>query len=172
MVNLIDLVEVIDDTLSKETCELLIDTFEAYSSGVPFNLTDNRNITTEISNIHQELIKLVVDVRDLYYEKCYLEIFPDTHAFEKFLITKHDLEVETRPNSKVGVKSYEEARRFLCFKWFLNSNNGGHINFLDLSVQPERGKLLVYPPLWMFPYKEEPPAEVSKYTLTTYLHYK
>lgn len=172
MVDLIDLIEIYDNNLDNNLCETLIETFELHSSGNIFNLTDNRDISGDISEIHQNLIKTVIELKDLYYEKCYMEIFPESHAFEKFIITKYDSNVEAGPITKTDVKSYDEARRFLCFKWFLNNNNGGQINFLDLSIQPEQGRLIVYPPLWMFPYREEPSVDVPKYVLTTYLHYK
>jgi hypothetical protein len=171
-VELNDLIQIHEKNIEPNDCELLIDTFNSYSNGTYLNLTDNRDVTTEVSTIHQKLIKTVMDIRDSYYETCYLEVFPENHAFEKFSILKYDPEVVVNSNTRVDVKSYGEARRFLCFKWFLNSNSGGHINFLDLSIQPEVGKLILYPPLWMFPYREEPPVETPKYILTTYLHYK
>ena len=49
---------------------------------------------------------------------------------------------------------------------------GGNTVFKDFMIQPKKGSLLVFPPLWMFPHKGEPPISGPKYIMSTYLHYK
>jgi len=43
--------------------------------------------------------------------------------------------------------------------------------FSDLIIKPKKGTLIIFPPLWMFPHKGNPPISESKYLLSTYLHY-
>lgn len=171
MVYLSDFIHIYENNLSNEICDFLISLFEANTSTNSFNLTDNREISPEVSSIHNQLVKLVINTRNEYYEYCYGKVFPEMNAFEKFILTKVNPDEECE-EPYVDVKTYEDARRFLCFKWYLNDNKSGQTNFLDLTIQPEKGKLIVYPPFWIFPHKENNPIEIPKYTLTTYLHYK
>ena len=165
-----DLIKIYDTSLDKTSCEYLINLFDTTSTENIYNLTDNINLSSEVNSIHQDLLKIVINTRNEYYQYCCGNVFPDSHAFEKFNILK--ISPEDEESTRVDIINYQDARRFLCFTWFLNDNPGGQVNFLDLTIQPEVGKLLVYPPFWMFPHKDLPPVETPKYILTTYLHYK
>ena len=76
-------------------------------------------------------------------------------------------------DTHVDVMDYNSARRFLSFFWYLNDVEiGGETRFYNLEITPKKGTLVVFPPLWMFPHKGEPPLSGEKYLLSTYLHYK
>ena len=77
-----------------------------------------------------------------------------------------------------GLKTHEFRRRFLegrPVRWFvyLNAPAGGETLFpnLDLTVAPEPGKFIAFPPLWLFPHAGLPPKAQPKYILHTYLCY-
>ena len=64
------------------------------------------------------------------------------------------------------------ANRYLVFLWYLNDvAQGGETAFvdLDLAVRPKAGRLLVFPPYWMFQHEGRPPISGDKYILSTYL---
>ena len=66
----------------------------------------------------------------------------------------------------------EVADRFLVFLWYLiDVAEGGETEFPDLgiSVAPRAGRLLVFPPYWMFQHAGLPPRSGDKYILSTYL---
>jgi prolyl 4-hydroxylase len=73
----------------------------------------------------------------------------------------------------VDVMSQDAARRFMTAFIYLNAPAGGETVFpnLDISVAPEPGKLLAFPPLWLFPHIGKPPQAGPKYILHTYLCY-
>jgi hypothetical protein len=76
-------------------------------------------------------------------------------------------------DTHVDVQDYASARRYLAFLWYLNDvEDGGKTVFTGLTIAPKRGTLIVFPPLWMFPHKGEPPISGPKYILSGYLHYK
>ena len=76
-------------------------------------------------------------------------------------------------DTHVDVQDYASARRFLSFMWYLNDvDSGGKTVFNELTIDPKQGKLVVFPPLWMFPHRGEAPDDDPKYILSTYLHYK
>lgn len=170
--NLNDFIKIYDNTLNKQNCEILINLFEEVSKeNEPLNLTDNKDISEEIKNIHNEFLKIVVNVRNEYYEYCYGKIFPDMNSFEKFKIIKY-LPSDNQQEPIVDIRNYDDARRFLCFNLYLNDNSSGQTKFLNLTIQPKVGTLLVYPPFWMYPHQEISPTKSPKYVLKTYLHYK
>jgi len=66
----------------------------------------------------------------------------------------------------------EAADRFLVFLWYLNDvEEGGETEFPDLgiSVAAKAGRLLVFPPYWMYQHSGRPPRSGDKYILSTYL---
>ena len=73
----------------------------------------------------------------------------------------------------VDVYNSASAARFMAVLIYLNKPEGGETIFpdLDLSIAPEAGKLMIFPPLWTFPHAGLPPVGSNKYILTTYLLY-
>ena len=66
----------------------------------------------------------------------------------------------------------EKAGRYLVFLWYLNDvADGGETEFcrLDRRVTARTGRLLMFPPYWMFQHAGLPPRSADKYILSTYL---
>jgi len=64
------------------------------------------------------------------------------------------------------------AHRYLVMLWYLNDvAAGGDTRFpqLDISIAPKRGRLIVFPPYWMYQHEGLPPVSGDKYILSTYL---
>ena len=64
------------------------------------------------------------------------------------------------------------ANRYLVFLWYLNDvADGGQTRFVDLGVDVEAraGRLLMFPPYWMFQHAGLPPRSNDKYIVSTYL---
>jgi len=182
MAHLDQLIRIHHNVLPSETCKELIEIFEENQdkqekvdndkkpSFTQFNLTEN---SSKYKEVHIQLVRLTQKYRDEYYEFVDKRVFPDTHAFEQFRIKRYNPGGEERFDTHVDVSDYSSARRFLSFMWYLNDvDDGGLTVFDDLSVKPEEGKLIIFPPLWMFPHRGEPPVSNTKYILSTYLHYK
>jgi len=89
------------------------------------------------------------------------------------------------PNGKdefahhVDVGNYQSARRFLVFFWYLNTvAEGGETTFEYnknhtpwLTVNPNVGNLLMFPPLWTHGHTGQKPISGNKYIIGGYLHY-
>jgi hypothetical protein len=57
--------------------------------------------------------------------------------------------------------------------WYLNDvESGGNTVFGDVIITPKKGTLVMFPPLWMYPHRGEPPLSGPKYIMSAYLHYK
>lgn len=68
-----------------------------------------------------------------------------------------------------------EAARYLVFLWYLNDvAEGGQTRFVDLDVEvaPRAGRLLMFPPYWMYAHAALPPRSGDKYIISTYLEFK
>ena len=64
------------------------------------------------------------------------------------------------------------AGRYMVFLWYLNDvREGGATRFMDLDIDvaPRAGRLLMFPPYWMFQHVGAPPVSNDKYILSTYL---
>jgi prolyl 4-hydroxylase len=66
----------------------------------------------------------------------------------------------------------EVANRFLVLLWYLNDvAEGGETTFPQLghAVPARTGRLLVFPPYWMYQHSGDVPRSGDKYILSTYL---
>jgi hypothetical protein len=64
------------------------------------------------------------------------------------------------------------ANRYLVLLWYLNDvEKAGETRFpqLGLSVPPKEGRLLMFPPYWMYQHEGVAPASGDKYIVSTYL---
>jgi hypothetical protein len=67
------------------------------------------------------------------------------------------------------------AQRYLVVLWYLNDvAAGGETRFpqLNLSVAPRAGRLLMFPPYWMYQHEGVAPVSGDKYILSTYLLFR
>lgn len=67
---------------------------------------------------------------------------------------------------------YDVCNRYLVFLWYLNDViEGGETEFPDLGqrVQARQGRLIMFPPYWMFQHAGLPPVSGHKYILSSYL---
>lgn len=66
----------------------------------------------------------------------------------------------------------KHANRYMVFLWYLNDvDEGGETEFPDLGikVQARAGRLLMFPPYWMFQHAGLRPISNDKYIVSTYL---
>jgi hypothetical protein len=64
------------------------------------------------------------------------------------------------------------AHRYLVLLWYLNDvASGGETEFpqLQRKVEPRTGRLLMFPPYWMYQHAGLPPISGDKYIISTYL---
>lgn len=64
------------------------------------------------------------------------------------------------------------SNRYMVLLWYLNNvATGGETSFpvLKLSVEPKAGRLLMFPPYWMYQHQGLPPISEEKFILSTYL---
>jgi hypothetical protein len=66
----------------------------------------------------------------------------------------------------------DKANRYLVFLWYLNDvAEGGETEFINLGIKvaPRAGRLLMFPPFWMFQHAGLAPKSNDKYIVSTYM---
>lgn len=177
-------IHVYENSLPRDICTKLIEIFEEHKNKherydqnrtpnfTQFNFTKNINISSEIQTIHQVLISKTLQYKTKYYKWFGEKFFPNNNVFEQFRIKKYNNDGNDAFDLHVDVLNMETSKRFLSFFWYLNDvDEGGETAFGDFLIKPTAGKLVIFPPLWMFPHQGNPPISNEKYLLSTYLHY-
>jgi hypothetical protein len=189
MKNLADYIMVLDNVLSKETCEILIDAFDKtedlvirdskwnqdYKSFKEINLTTN----PEFAEAQQVFYDKTQEIYDFYKKHCKVEFFPEQIGFEDVRMKRYDANDLDQFGWHTDVGDYASARRFLVMFYYLNDvEEGGETIFNDkinneinLTIKPKQGRIVVFPPMWMYPHKGMKPISGSKYIVSTYCHY-
>jgi hypothetical protein len=179
-----DFCAVIDGTMTPELCEQLISLFENNPElHQRFDLNKTPNFTqlnfTQHSSIDTALHNKVVD-HLIAAVQVYRKNVPETFfwkpgfSFEQVRIKKYLNDGNDLFDTHVDASSSETMKRFFAFFWYLNDvDEGGETEFLnlDLKVKPKAGRLVMFPPMWMYPHKGHPPISNNKYLLSTYLHF-
>lgn len=184
-IELNDLIHVYDDVLDGDTCNFLIDFFEnnvdlherVENNNRPnftqINLTENNAINQSLSEAHKKLISITIQHKNKYYKFISNKCFPEKNNFEQFRIKRYLNDGNDMFDTHVDVTDHESSRRFLSFLFYLNDVDvGGETVFEGVTIQAKTGRLVVFPPLWMFPHVGKAPITNNKYIISTYLHYK
>ena len=105
----------------------------------------------------------------------YTEWFPEKIFFEELRIKKYEPGTDDQFLLHTDVQDHQSAKRYLAFLIYLNDDfKGGETTFPynKLTIKPETGKVLVFPPTWQYPHSGLPVKSGSpKYIMSTYLHY-
>ncbi len=178
---LADYVQVYEQALAPDACAALIAQFEASPHLQERLHTEHSYRFTEINvsrhwpQVEQQIFHIMTQGMRRYWQK--LEIgpcWPTKVGFEKLRLKRYvPGGVEHFP-PHVDVMRAEESRRFLTAILYLNDPGGGETIFpkLDLTVTPAPGRMLVFPPLWLFPHAGLPPRDRPKYILHRYMWYE
>jgi hypothetical protein len=100
-----------------------------------------------------------------------LNKLPDTYTAEGFRIKAYRPGVH-QFKMHVDVGNRISASRFLGFLIYLNDSDAGtEYPQLDMTIEARQGRMVLFPPMWMYPHRGEMPSKHSKYIMSTYLQY-
>ena len=173
-----------DNVIDENFCDELIEKFEQneeahlkINNGDRFSFTearllDHMNIFEYEAN---QLKQLFMSCIDKYKQDCKVEpeMFPQSVGYENFRMKRYMPDGTDHFDNHVDVGDYASARRFLVFFLYLNDVEGGETEFpqFNLKVEPKKGRLLVFPPLWTHLHAGRKPINKPKYIVGSYLHY-
>ncbi|HET7929783.1 MAG TPA: 2OG-Fe(II) oxygenase [Rhodanobacteraceae bacterium] len=107
-----------------------------------------------------------------YNERVALTLpIPTRNRFENLRIKRYSANTGDQFQPHFDSLDYS-ANRYMVFLWYLNDvAEGGETEFCDLGLRIEarQGRLLMFPPYWMFQHAGLPPRSNDKYMISTYL---
>lgn len=181
-----DYIRVYDDALPTAFCDRLVTAFEQTveaqirnGRGVRAGLEDSAWTELDIGGLADEAFRgfFLVQIEQYlarYNEEVKLGIaVPFRPRTDDLLMKRY------RPGGNERFQPHFDsidavAGRYLVFLWYLNDiETGGETLFCDLDVKvaPRTGRLLMFPPYWMFQHAGLPPVSGDKYILSTYLKF-
>jgi hypothetical protein len=180
-------IRVYDNVLAPDFCDHMVERFEADSEhqtgpgGIPVGTShaDAESKWTELNlqnldswnDVTEKLTEQVIDYAVRYANDCDIAL-PPKCALEEFRIKRYMPGMGDQFRPHVDADSIIKSRRFLVFFWYLSDvAEGGETYFteLDIGVKPAKGRLILFPPYWMYPHAGLPPKSGVKYILGTYL---
>ena len=183
--NLIDFCYVKDDSLSPDICDALVNMFHVntqFHERLERNKAPNftqLNFTAHIDmnqDLHQKVIQKTFAALNDYKQKVPESGFwPNDFAFEQFRIKYYRKQTEDQFAYHTDATSLETSKRFLAFFWYLSDvDEGGETEFptLNLNIKPKKGRLFIFPPLWLYPHRGVVSISHDKYLLSSYLHFR
>ena len=109
---------------------------------------------------------------DRYNERVRLTLpIPPRNRLENLRIKRYLADQDDQFQPHFDALDYT-CNRYMVFLWYLNDvAEGGQTEFcdLDLRVDARAGRLLMFPPYWMYQHAGLPPRSSDKYIISTYL---
>lgn len=182
--NLIDFCYVQDNSLSDSICDDVINLFHSNENlherldldkrpnFTQLNFTANVNLNPEL---HTKILNSTFETLNVYKKKVSETSFwPRSIGFEQFRIKHYRKQTEDQFEYHADATNKETSKRFLAFFWYLSDVEiGGETEFptLNIKISPKKGRVFIFPPLWMYPHKGNISISHDKYLLSSYLHF-
>ena len=188
-------IKIYDDVIDADSCNMLIGKFEMAEEDqyekVRQAERDKAIAFTQINLVNNEdwasvqngMLQVFQDYIMAYINDCKIQPkqWPETYGYEAIRMKRYLNNNYDRFDPHVDVKNYETTRRFLAFFIYLNDvDEGGGTEFINinkpgtyipLKITPQRGRLLMFPPLWMYYHAGLKPVSNNKYLIHSYCHY-
>ena len=185
-----NLIQVYNNTLTDDFCNLIINTFEndiinqfqgetLYGINYKFKKTTDLIITNnnlKWKYIYESFIPIINHFLNIYKNNNLKNsfYFKDFEIFPKFLIHKYSKNEDYynfhHDFSKLGNFGY----RYFTLLFYLNTiNEGGETQFIDgTKIKPIKGNLLIFPCLWTYVHKGCVPISDIKYVVACWIKIK
>jgi len=184
LLDLRNYVQWFDGALTPDFCERMISSFHQMPKHQTVNgrdahtaLTDSTWIELNIQpHVDAAFMGFFFSVVDRYLAEYNARLpmllpVPSRPLLEDLRIKRYRTEAQDKfqPHFDAGDK---HANRYMVFLWYLNDVvEGGETELPDLGIkgQARAGRLLMFPPYWMFQHVGRPPVSNDKYIVSTYM---
>lgn len=173
-----------DGALDAGFCTQMVKSFEAYERlqarngrGLMPQLTDSAWTELNVSKAGDASLDEFFHQRAFQYLARYNEDVqqtlpvPPRNRFENMRIKRYSVASGDQFQTHFDAQDYS-CNRYMVFLWYLNDvAEGGETEFCDLGVRvaARQGRLLMFPPYWMFQHAGLPPRSNDKYIISTYM---
>jgi prolyl 4-hydroxylase len=175
-----DYVKAYERALSPEQCQALIDKFEADSALHQRKQAEGSYSYVQLSvsrhwpEVESQVARIMMTCIQQYWQALDIgSYWPAKPQAEEIRLKRYLPDGRDNFPAHVDVMDDADSRRFVTAILYLNDPGGGETIFpgLDVRVPPVPGRLVVFPPLWLFPHAGLPPRDRPKYILHSYLWY-
>lgn len=174
-----EFIKVYDNVVKPNHCKAIIDAYENNLKCVEAHDTDgykfhqlNLNQTPGLEGLSQAVVGSLIPVYEDYFNRLGFRDYVKIDTFEDIRIKKYRKDADDEFRTHVDVIDHASAARFAIAIIYLNDNDGYTVfENLDLAVEPKAGRVVVFPPFWMFPHSGRIPTVSDKYIMMTCLHY-
>jgi prolyl 4-hydroxylase len=171
------------NNLSADICDELVAMYRAKpelhihydNGGFPnmsqLNFTKNKHIHPAL---HDYMVNHALKCIDQYRKDVpETRFWPEKFAFEEFRIKHYREGGNDRFDEHIDSNDLISSKRFMIFFWYLTCCEGGETVLTNTNIHfwPMKGRLLMFPPFWMFPHEGRPVKEGEKFLLSSYMHY-
>ena len=188
-------IKVYDDVIDADSCNLLIGKFESAEEdqyevirqaerdkAIAFTQIKLAN-SADWTSVQNGMLEVFQDYIMHYINDCNIQPkqWPTTYGYEAIRIKRYLDNDYDRFDSHVDVMNSETSKRFLAFFVYLNDvDEGGETEFVQLTkpgthiplkIKAQQGRLLMFPPQWMYYHAGLKPVSNSKYLIHSYCHY-
>ena len=174
-----DFIRVYDNALPASFCEDLTARFEQDAALAVERRHEEQLAFLELNidplpqwrTINQNLNQAKEYFYQQYQQDC-PGMYPEKRDYEAFRIKKYNPKANHRFEEHVDSYDLTTSRRFLVCFWYLNDvAEGGETRFtkLKIDVRPKQGRLIMFPPYWMYQHAGLLPVSNDKYIISTYL---
>ena len=185
-------IKIYDDVIDADSCNMLIGKFEAAEEDqyeevrqverdkaiafTQINLVNNK----DWASVQNGMLEVFQDYIMAYINDCKIapKQWPTVYGYEAIRMKRYLNNNYDRFDPHVDVMNQETSRRFLAFFIYLNDvDEGGETEFLspfwlNRTVKPKRGRLLMFPPMWPWVHAGRKPISGMKYLINSYCHYE
>jgi len=181
--NLENYIKIYDNAIPNDFCDIVIDLFESSNdklekyenNGYPNFTQLNLSRHYQSNIIHRYLLDRAEHYRELYVKETNSRLFPSDPKWEEIRIKKYKNNGEDRFDEHIDASNNDSCKRYLVMFWYLNDvDEGGETIFtdpLDIKVKPKMGRVLIFPPMWMYPHAGLAPKSNDKYIIGSYLNF-
>jgi prolyl 4-hydroxylase len=173
-----------DNALAPELCAQMVDSFEKLARlhtrngrGVMSQLGESSWTEMNVTRAGDADLQGFFRGQIYHYLQRYNEVLkltlpiPSRERIENLRIKRYFVESSDQFQPHFDSLDYT-SNRYLVFIWYLNDvAAGGETDFPDLGlrISAKAGRLLMFPPYWMFQHAGLPPKSNDKYIISTYL---
>jgi prolyl 4-hydroxylase len=177
-------IRVYDDGLDAPLCQQMIQSFAGLArfqvrngrgvrAGLEGSAWTELNVSRLSDQTFQHMFRMKVDAAlERYNRDIGLTLpVPNSTKIADLVMKRYQPNADERFQVHFD-SAYQFAHRYLVMLWYLNDvAEGGETRFpqLEVAVAPRAGRLLMFPPAWMYQHEGVPPTSGDKYILSTYL---
>jgi prolyl 4-hydroxylase len=172
-------IKVFDDALPPEYCDKIVNKFlENADNHIVRGANGEKfvSLNIEMSAAFEEISvtqRKIIEATLPVYAKSVMphqSIFPERSMVEDLYVYQFRDDNDVR-ETNIDITNYGQARRYLTFIWFLTDDEDFEVGFFDVqnTVSAKKGRLLMFPSTWTYPYSIANSKNNQNYLVKTHL---